>query len=297
MARQAEIAPSARERDLVLAQPLTSGITEENFSERLALWKKAATYSQLEQHVLELRALHPATPSERDFAAEAAKFLLPYVVSRLALEDSRASAGDDAFVRHAIGRYRYMRNDCYTYMQKLINRSKRYDSEEGTVYDLARGIKYSSTNPIPNCPPAYLAVLRQDNDLYLSSQKLNLRELESGFSLQVGDMVKVDHSKTGHNHWYVVVEDKGELKLASRGSESVDLVSISQATKFVRKSIEVRRFYGFTGYGQHFEVKMLQPPSGRKAHRKEGAFDVALASGPEPEPVVPVKVVQTKSSP
>ncbi|MCX6769703.1 MAG: hypothetical protein NT051_03415 [Candidatus Micrarchaeota archaeon] len=77
---------------------------------------------------------------------------------------------------------------------------------------------------------------------------------KTSFNLQAGDLIKADRSPygTSHNHWGIVVEIQGELKVIARGEYEIRCYDIGEFLKFAHGIEKVR--YGNAQYGEQFHV-------------------------------------------
>jgi len=100
------------------ANALFSGITRENFGQKLAQLKANATFENLEKVAAAVEKFKPSNEIESQFKKEVLKYTLSYRIGETAKKDVNLTAEE---IIKKYGKYTYRKNDCYTYIMKVTD--------------------------------------------------------------------------------------------------------------------------------------------------------------------------------
>ncbi|MDE1797950.1 MAG: hypothetical protein KGH63_00905 [Candidatus Micrarchaeota archaeon] len=254
-------------------------ITEFTAAPMMEQWKSKARYEDLQLYAAALTRFRPATAAQKEFYGQALQFLFPYMLSQSALADGQACLSDANYCVATYKKYSIRRHDCYTYFCDLANALKRYPSPGGgqaPELELDRGLRYRNSSPIPKgMSMAAAPRLAEEHDLFVISQRVTRKQFQKmPLDLQVGDLIMTDRSASGHNHWGVIANFEGHLVVVSRHTRSIDIEPLDTFLEQMRNHIEIRRFFGQSGYQQHFQAQDI-------SKGKHPAFEIAIADGTE----------------
>lgn len=233
------------------ALPEFGRVNEFNARAVLDSWKANATYENLGRcwDALQEMKNDPNVPAS--FLREAFRFLLPYGLGRTALYHAEQAVLDPHYFSRRFKPYVVQVHDCFTYLTDIVNevRAMGPGPKPRTFYAVPKVLQDGRSQPAN--------ALSQD--FYVCCKTYPAHVLQAGgavLDLQVGDMLMVDNSPISikHDHWGYVVERQGELWISQRGRDG--LMSLEEFLSKNYGIIEIRRPFGYSGYGQHFQVTL-----------------------------------------
>lgn len=228
------------------AAAIFSGITTENSATKFSEIVKNSSYQNLRAVISVVDPFKPETPEEKEFRNKVLAFVLPFRLGQQAEADSKLTG--NAFLEKYKD-YKYMSNDCYTYIMKILtnNVEPGWAPKDGFT-NLHPPRVVSTVGDYQKLPQKYKEKVWLTKTVYTKGDTL---------SFVPGDWVHADKSPFNpkHGHWgiFIPADAQASDRIIVNRANKLEVQTMDQFLKNTDK-FEVQRLYGGVGYQEHFHA-------------------------------------------